>query len=67
VVLRLTVEVDGQISNAVVWQSSGNGAYDDAIACLVTTQIPPLDPATVAGDPIPTDMVLLEAAGYFIE
>ena len=67
VVLRLTVEADGRISTATVWRSSENAAYDNAIVCLLTTQLPPLEPAQSGGEAVPTDMLLLEVTGNFLE
>lgn len=59
VTLRITVEASGQISQAVVVQSSGDPAVDQLTACLVQQGLQ-LEPATTAGVGRPTDAVLLE-------
>ncbi len=64
VALRLTVEMEGRISQIQSFQSSGNAAYDAAMICVLESLDPMLDPALTRGEPIASD-VLLEITGSF--
>lgn len=63
VALRPTIEGDGRVSQATVWRSSGNAVYDAAMVCLLESQVVPFEPARAGGEPIPTDMFLVEVTG----
>lgn len=60
VTLQVLIEADGRLSQATVWQSSGNPTLDALAECWVTTDPPLFQPALAGGSPIATDAVLLD-------
>ena len=62
--MRLTVEIDGRISQTEILEGSGDSAVDQLMQCLVKQGLQ-LRPAVTAGAAQPTDAAILEVQARF--
>lgn len=71
VTLRLTVEADARISEVALREAEAVAASPELEQCigaaLMNPALPPVAPATIAGEPVATYRVLLEMEVRFVQ